>query len=115
MVKIIDGSKLKKSFVNPKSWPFALMVALLLGLVVLIDRGSLSAESGLSAPCRVEVTADGLTVHSSPEPIGSIVGTLHRGDLRGAQTTVRNGYRELADGNWALDQALRPLPGSRCS
>lgn len=115
MVKIIDSSKLKKSFIDPKSWPFALMIAVILGLVVLIDRGSLSAESGLSAPCRVEVTADGLTVHSSPDPAGRIVVTLRRGDLRGAQTTVRNGYRQLADGNWALDQALRPLPGSRCS
>lgn len=112
MVKI-RNIELKKP--NTRSWLFALIVALVLGIAVLIDRGSLSAQSGLAAPCRVEVTADGLTVHSSPEPTGSIVGTLHRGDLRGAETTVRNGYRQLSDGNWALDQALRPLPGSRCS
>ncbi|WP_051580452.1 hypothetical protein [Pseudonocardia acaciae] len=115
MVKIIDPSKLRKKFLDPKSWPFALMIALLLGLVVLIDKGSLSSESGLSAPCRVEVSADVLTVHSTPDSTGTIVATLHRGDLRGAQTTVRNGYRQLGDNNWALDQALRPLPGSKCS
>ncbi|MBO0850167.1 MAG: SH3 domain-containing protein [Pseudonocardia sp.] len=111
----IDTKTLRKDKPKLWSWLVSLVIALVLGVAVLIDRGSLSSESGLSAPCRVEVTADGLTVHSSPDPTGSIVGTLHRGDLRGAQTTVRNGYRELADGNWALDQALRPLPGSRCS
>jgi hypothetical protein len=112
MVKI-GKIELKKPKV--RGWPFALIVSLILGVAVLIDRGSLSSTSGLAAPCRVEVSADQLTVHSRPEPTGPIVTTLRRGDLRGAQTTVRNGYRQLGDGNWALDQALRPLPGSKCS
>jgi hypothetical protein len=115
MVKIINRDKLKKSLFDPKGWLFALMISLILGVVVLIDKGSLSSESDLSAPCRVEVTADALIVHKEPEPTGSIVTTLHRGDLRGAEPTVRNGYRQLGDGNWVLADGLRPLPGSRCS
>ncbi|GAA5150291.1 hypothetical protein GCM10023321_15360 [Pseudonocardia eucalypti] len=97
-----------------KSWPFAAGVSLILGVMVLIDKGAVSSTSGLSAPCRVEVTAE-VNIRDSPEASGRNIGTLHRGDVRGTQPTVRNGYRDLGNGEWALDQFLRPLPGSTCT
>jgi hypothetical protein len=107
--------KLKIAKPKPKSWLFAALVALVLGVLVLIDAGSVSSGSGLNAACRVEVTADTLNVRSSPDPGGTTVSVLHRGDLHGAETTVRNGYRELTGAGWALDDFLRPLPGSKCA
>ena len=98
----------KRSFA--RSWLFTLGLGLLVGFGALLGQGSVRTDSGLSAPCRVEVTADTLPLRSAPEPAASSPGNLRRGDLRGATTTVRNGYRELSDGAWALDQYLRPLP-----
>jgi hypothetical protein len=108
--------QIKLSKPNYRSWFFAGMVALGLGVLVLIDNGSLTTGSGLEAACRVEVTADTLNVRASPEPAAATTTVLHRGDLRGAETTVQNGYRQLAGGGgWALDDFLRPLPGSKCA
>ncbi|HEY2203470.1 MAG TPA: SH3 domain-containing protein [Pseudonocardia sp.] len=107
--------KIKVSKPKARGWPFAGIVALVLGIMVLIDKGSLTNSSGLAATgCRVEVTADVLNVRTSPEPNAGTAVTLHKGDLRGAETTVQNGYRKLPDG-WALDEFLRPLPGSACT
>jgi hypothetical protein len=105
--------KVKKP--NGRSWFFAAGCALVLGVLVLLDGGSLSTNSGLASPCRVEVTADVLNVRTSPDPGGTTTSVLHRGDLRGAETTVQNGYRQMVDGGWALDDFLRPLPGSKCA
>jgi hypothetical protein len=107
--------KIKEITSNTKSWMFSGVIALVLGIAVLIDKGAVSSQSGLAAPCRIEVTADVLNVRSSPDPGAQTVATLHRGDLRGAETVVRDGYRQLSDGNWALDEFLRPLPGSTCT
>lgn len=94
-----------------RKWPFALILGTLLGVFALIDRGSLTTDGGLSSPCRVEVTADLLPARSDPDPTDSrVYNTLKRGDLRGATTIVRNGYRQLSDNTWALSQYLRPLP-----
>ncbi|HEX4250695.1 MAG TPA: SH3 domain-containing protein [Pseudonocardia sp.] len=106
---------MKLSRPDTRSWLFAGIVALVLGVLVLIDNGSLSANSGLESACRVEVTADTLNVRATPEPGGATTTVLHRGDLRGAETTVQNGYRQLVGGGWALDDFLRPLPGSKCA
>lgn len=108
--------QIKISRPDTRSWFFAGIVALVLGVLVLIDNGSLTAGSGLDAACRVEVTADNLNVRVSPEPAAATTSVLHRGDLLGAETTVQNGYRQLAGtGGWALDDFLRPLPGSKCA
>jgi hypothetical protein len=94
-----------------RKWPFALILGALLGVLALIDKGSLTTDGGLSSACRVEVIADVLPTRSDPDPSASrTYGNLKRGDLRGATTNVRNGYRQLADNTWALDQYLRPLP-----
>ena len=101
---------------KPRSWFFALVVSLVLGVLVLIDNGSVSTtDAGLTSPCRVEVIGTDVNVRSSPDVNGSVTTTLHRGDLRGAETGVQNGYRQLSDGGWALDDLLRPLPGSKCA
>jgi hypothetical protein len=107
--------KIKLSMPKTRSWLFAAICALVLGVLVLIDAGSVSSGSGLSSACRVEVTADTLNVRASPDPGAATTSVLRRGDLRGAETTVQNGYRELTGGGWALDDFLRPLPGSKCA
>lgn len=100
---------------NTRSWLFAALIALVLGVLVLVDAGALSSNSGLTAACRVEVIADTLNVRSDARADAPTVSVLHRGDLHGAETTVRNGYRQLTGGGWAQDDFLRPLPGSKCT
>jgi hypothetical protein len=106
--------KINMSMPNTRSWAFAAIIALVLGVLVLLDAGSVSTSSGLTSACRVEVTADTLNVRVNPNPGAATTTVLHRGDLHGAQTTVQNGYRQLTGGGWALDDFLRPLPGSKC-
>jgi hypothetical protein len=94
-----------------RKWPFALILGAALGVLALVDKGTLTTDGGLSSACRVEVIADVLPTRSDPDPSASrTYGNLKRGDLRGATTNVRNGYRQLTDNTWALDQYLRPLP-----
>lgn len=100
---------------KPRSWFFALVVSLVLGVLVLVDKGSVSTDAGLNSPCRVEVIGTDVNVRSEPDVNGSVTTTLHRGDLRGAETAVQDGYRQMSDGGWALDDLLRPLPGSKCA
>jgi hypothetical protein len=106
--------KLKKlSKPDVKGWPFAAGVALVLGILVLIDNGSVSKDV-VGAACRMAVNADVLSERAAPDSNASSERDLHRGDMLGATTELRNGYRKLVDGNWALDTYLNPLPGSRC-
>jgi hypothetical protein len=107
--------KLKKfTKPNARSWPFALVVSLVLGILVLLDNGSVDSDV-VSATCRVEVTADVLSERAGPDPSTQSQKDLHRGDVLGALTEVRGGYRKLVDGNWSLNEYLRPLPGSKCA
>jgi hypothetical protein len=107
--------KIKVSRPKPRSWSFALIVSLVLGALVLVDNGSVTRDSGLASPCRVEVVATRVNVRSAPEVGAATTAVLNRGELRGAETTVDNGYRRLVDGGWVLDDSLRPLPGSKCA
>jgi hypothetical protein len=97
-----------------KGWPFAGICALVLGVLVLIDKGSVTTSSVTAAPCRVEVTVDNLVEHANPDGTSGVARTLHRGDIVDATTAVQNNYRKMQDGNWALDDFLRPLSGSKC-
>lgn len=103
--------KVKKP--NPRGWLFAAMVALVLGILVLIDNGSVNKDA-VGATCRMEVSADVLAERTGPDPNARSESDLHRGDVLGATTEMQNGYRKLVDGNWALDTYLNPLPGSKC-
>jgi hypothetical protein len=79
-----------------RKWPFALIVGVTLGVLALIDKGNITTTAGLGSRCRVEVVADLLPTRSDPDPSGSrTYRTVKRGDLRGATTNVRNGYRQL--------------------
>jgi hypothetical protein len=95
-----------------RKWPFAIMLGTALGIIALIDKGTLAADNGLASRCQVTVVGvDLLPVRSRPDPtIAKAQYNLKRGDQRGATTSVENGYRKLSDGNWAFDKYLRPLP-----
>jgi hypothetical protein len=108
---VVKIKKFKKP--NTRGWPFALVLALILGILVLLDNGSVNSDV-ISATCRVEVTADVLSERAGPDPSTESQKELHRGDVLGALTEVQNRYRKLVDGNWALNEYLRPLPGSKC-
>jgi hypothetical protein len=109
---MVKWKKLTKP--DAKGWPFALVIALVLGVLVLLDGGSISSTA-VTASCRVEVTAEVLSARSGADPSAQPQRELHRGDLLGAETEVQNGYRKLADGTWALNEYLRPVPGSQCT
>jgi len=100
---------------NLRSWAFAGLCALILGGLVLLDQAFAGAGLTLSnSPCQVRVTAEVLNVRDTPDPNGDTNVVLHKGDRRGAENTIQNGYRKLADG-WALDAYLAPLPNSSCT
>ena len=40
---------------------------------------------------------------------------LERGQTVVATKTVDNGFRQMADGTWVLDNLLTPVPGSACT
>ena len=114
MVQFFDTWRAnRKSVTFTRRWVFAIALGLVLGVLSLISRGTLAADQGLASPCQVTVVnADTLPVRAQPD--ASIqqkpLYDLKRGQQRGATRTVQNGYRKLADGNWALDLYLRPLP-----
>jgi len=116
MMKLTDIRKIKKiKKPDTRGWGFTIVLGVLLGFSALIDQGVVNADSERTSPCRVEVTADTLPVRVDAQPSAKSTSTLKRGDLRGATTTVRNGYRQLSDGGWTLDTYLKPLSGSRCT
>jgi hypothetical protein len=103
-VKKIKLKKFKKP--NPRSWSFAAVIALVLGILVLID--------GLDAACKMQVTAEVLPEWAGPNQSTQRESELHRGDVLDATTEIQSGYRKLSDGYWARDNHLSPQPGSKC-
>ncbi|MBA2323021.1 MAG: hypothetical protein H0V92_03020 [Pseudonocardiales bacterium] len=118
MVKAVDDWRSKRKAERDKitftrKWPFALGLGLVLGLLALIDKGTLAADQGLTSTCQVTVVdTELLPVRSEPDAAAQPTAkyNLKRGEQRGVTTTLQNGYRKLSDGNWALDRYLRPLP-----
>ena len=49
---------------------------------------------------------------SGPDGTATVVGKLSTGAITVAQTTIQNGYRELATNRWASSQFLKPVSGS---
>jgi hypothetical protein len=105
-----ERAKAKAEMSFARKWPFALIVGVLLGGLSMIDKGLVGTDSNLDSPCRVQVTAETLPTRSDADSGAGKVSELKRNQLVGATPTVRNGYRQLADGNWALSQYLQPLP-----
>ena len=100
-----------------KGWTFVLIAGVVLALLAIIDRGGLGAVStttGTSA-CQLEVTTDQLNVRNGPSEGASLVAMLNRGTHVDGTKVVTDGYRQLQDGRWALDQYLLPVTGSNCS
>nr|WP_246381399.1 SH3 domain-containing protein [Prauserella isguenensis] len=64
--------------------------------------------------CSMTVDADVLNVRSGPSTGDEVVGTLEQGAETDATTDVRDGFRKLADGEWASDDFLEPVDGASC-
>ncbi|MBA2308165.1 MAG: SH3 domain-containing protein [Pseudonocardiales bacterium] len=100
-----------------RGWGFVALLTIALTIAVFASRGGFeTVGSGQSDPsgCRMEATGDGLNVRAQPNINAPVVETLRRGDLRPAEKIVENGFRKLAEGRWASEQFLSPLPGSTC-
>jgi hypothetical protein len=100
-----------------RGWGFVAIMTIALTIAVFATRGGFqTVGAGLSDPsgCRVEVTADGVNVRSAPSTAAPVVETLRRGDLRPADKVVQGGFRKLAEGRWAAELYLTPVPGSNC-
>ena len=115
MVKAIDDwrkkRKIKREQISfARRWPFALLTGALLGVLALVDKGSLTADA-FNSPCRVKVTEVFLFTRNDPDLSAPTTNDkLRYDDVRGATTNVRNGFRQLADNTWALDKYLRLVP-----
>jgi hypothetical protein len=62
----------------------------------------------------VTVTADQLSVRSSPDGNASVVRTYSKGAVVSADRTTRNGFRQLQPGYWAAQEYLNPTWDSDC-
>src|SRR4051794_18359471 len=94
-----------------KGWTFVLIAGVVLALLAIIDRGGLGAlptATGTSA-CQLEVTTDQLNVRNGPSEGAALVTTLNRGTHVDGTRVVTDGYRQMQDGRWALDQYLLPV------
>jgi hypothetical protein len=102
-----------------RSWKIVGILALVLTVLVFIDRGGVAQVTANvatgSTGCQVVVVADSLNVRAGPSETAPVIETLHRDSVRDAQKTVQNGYRLLQDNRWAANQYLAPTLGSVCS
>ncbi len=73
------------------------------------------SEVGGTGPCTVTVTADSLSVRSSPDGDAPVVQTFGKGAVISADRTIRNGFRSVGVDRWAAQEYLDPTPGSDCS
>src|SRR5882762_8377568 len=90
------------------------LVLVVVALVVVQNKKN-PAQTGTvtsSGSCQVQVTADVLNIRSGPDGTATVVGKLSTGAITVAQTTIQNGYRELATNRWASSQFLKPVSGS---
>lgn len=97
-----------------KKWVIGGAVVLGVFLLFAAHNNENSSGVGASRSCMVTVTADMLNVRSNPDSDASVVQTYHRGDVVAADRTIRNGYRQLAPDQWAMQDYLAPTPGSDC-
>lgn len=93
-----------------RGWPFVLVAGTALAVLASIGGGGTTGcvvrvTSGVPLNVRVAPSATADAVEA-PLPVGQTVD---------AKPIVRDGFRELADGRWAVSQYLTPEPGSNCS
>lgn len=103
----------------PKRLLIIVAVLVGVGLIYLTGaekRASQGAPGGGGAPaaCRMTVTADMLNVRSSPQGGAPVVGHIAHNAETGAETEVQNGFRKLAENQWASSEFLQPVAGAPC-
>jgi hypothetical protein len=111
----IEGDDGKRRF-NFRSWPFVIVVGLLLAFLSIIDRGGFAAvrSAPTGSSCSFTVTGDGVNVRSQATATSPQVQQLTKGTTVTGTPTVSNGFRQLADGDWVLDGYLTPVSGTTC-
>lgn len=72
------------------------------------------STGGNEPGCAFTVSADVLNVRSAPSTRSKVVGKVVEDDEVQAEPTVRNGFRELADGGWVSEEFLAPVDGASC-
>ncbi len=98
-----------------RGWPFVFVAGVVLAVVALLDDGYLSGPTGQTG-CIVTVTSTSpLKVWVGPSASAAAAGNqLAVGARVDAKPVVQDGYRQLADGNWAAAQYLRPESVGGC-
>ncbi|GAA1207983.1 SH3 domain-containing protein [Prauserella alba] len=96
-----------------------LIFVALIAVIVLyaVTGGELSSEaegSNGGDGCTMTVDADVLNVRSGPSTGDEVVGSLEQDAETDATTEVRDGFRKLADGEWAAEDFLEPVDGASC-
>jgi len=106
----------KKRRFNFRGWPFVIVIGLLLALLSILDRGGLAAvrTAPTGSSCSFTVTGNGVNVRSQATATSSQVEQLATGTTVTGTTTVTNGFRQLSDGDWVLDNYLTPVSGTTC-
>jgi hypothetical protein len=107
------GGKLRIDF---RSWPFVIVIGVLLTLLSIIDRGGLDAVRSVvtGTTCSFTVTGDEVNVRADATATSAPVQKLDKGATITGTKTVTNVFRQLADGHWVLDGYLTPVSGSTC-
>ena len=106
-----------------KGWFFVLVAGVVLAILALIDRGGIDEVTGSTTTttatgvtgCQLEVATDQLNVRAGPSQNAEMLEILTRGDQVDGTAVIVDGYRQLGERRWVMDQWLTPLPGSNCS
>jgi hypothetical protein len=108
-----EGGKRRFNF---RGWPFVIVIGLLLTFLSIIDRGGLSSvrTATAGASCSFTVDGDGVNVRDQATATSAQVQQLAKGTTVTGTSTVTNGFRQLADGDWVLDGYLTPVSGTTC-
>jgi uncharacterized protein YgiM (DUF1202 family) len=114
ILKETGGGKLRVDF---RSWPIVIIIGLFLAVLSMIDRGGLGEATAVvqGKACSFTVNADAVNVRTGATAASPSVQKLERGQTVVATKTVDNGFRQMADGTWVLDNLLTPVPGSACT
>ena len=113
ILKETGGGKLRVDF---RSWAFVIVIGLFLAILSMIDSGRVhEAAAAPATTCSFTVNADAVNVRTGATAASPSVQKLERGQTVVATKTVTNGFRQMADGTWVLDNLLTPVPGSACT
>jgi uncharacterized protein YgiM (DUF1202 family) len=112
ILKETGGGKLRVDF---RSWAFVIIIGLFLAVLSMIDGAGSTKPAAPATTCSFTVNADAVNVRTGATAASPSVQKLERGQTVVATKTVDNGFRQMADGTWVLDNLLTPVPGSACT